>query len=80
MVQDLSRRPLNAEARVQTQTSQCGICDGYYDSGIVFLRVLLLPPSASSHKLSTHSFKHHQRHSLIHRELKYNIFVNVGPI
>jgi hypothetical protein len=25
MVQDLSRRPLNAEARVQNQTSQCGI-------------------------------------------------------
>ena len=69
MVQELSRRHLNAEARVRNQTSQWGICDGYQKSGTVFLRVLVLPPSASSHRHSTHLLQYHQRHSRNHHEL-----------
>jgi hypothetical protein len=36
MAQAVSRRPLNAEARIRTQVSPCGICDERIGTGAVF--------------------------------------------
>jgi hypothetical protein len=40
MAQEVSRRPLTAEARVHARVSSCGICGGQSGIGTGFLRVL----------------------------------------
>jgi hypothetical protein len=44
MAQAVSRRPLTAEARVQSRVSPCGICGGQNGTGTGFSLVLRLFP------------------------------------
>jgi hypothetical protein len=60
MAQAVNRWPLTAEARVRTQVSPCGICDGQSGTGYDFLRVLqgfllvIIPPLFPTHLSPDH--------------------------
>jgi len=63
MIQALSRRPVNAEARLRHQANRCGICgrQSCTETGIFFSRYFGFPLSVSEPALHIHSPICHRR-------------------